>query len=144
MDSNTVLNEVRGALKIYDALAVILQWLITIFGIIAVGCSLAVPVFAAYLPTIWIQILSFSSTLILTLFAVFNVFGKHNDIRKAWRYLNHAYLKYSANNLELKDLVEAKNETETMLGYIDFDSALIKTVVKGDTKEKGKINEQQP
>jgi hypothetical protein len=95
-------------------------------GIVAVGSSLAITAFADNVDVVVVKILSFVSTLILTLFAVFNILGKHNDIRKAWRHLNNAYLKYNAQIIDLPELVKIKSEAELMLGYIDFNSALFK------------------
>jgi hypothetical protein len=126
MNTEEVLNDVKGALQTYHVLAVRLQWVITILGILAVGSSLAITAFADNVDVVVVKILSFVSTLILTLFAVFNILGKHNDIRKAWRHLNNAYLKYNAQIIDLPELVKVKSEAELMLGYIDFNSALFK------------------
>lgn len=130
-----VLEDIKGAMHKYHSMAVFLQNLITGLGIFAIGSFVAATSLAGLLNADWVKCLSFVSILILTLFTTFNISGKHNDMRKAWRHLNYAYLRYKTGKLNLGQLVDAKNEAELILGYIEFNNATIKQNEK-EPKEK--------
>jgi hypothetical protein len=89
-------------------------------GVLAIASSLFITAFAGQVDTIIIKIVAFTSTLFLTLIGAFNLSSKANDTRNGWKYLNKAFLGFKAKVVDAETLVKAYEDSENMLGFIDF------------------------
>lgn len=136
MNEEALISEVKGALNVWHSMAVKLHTTVVTFGGLATICSLGL---TAFVGTDWmdetlIRLLSFLSTLFLTLLTIFNVASKGNNARKAWRHLNYALLLYYSGKLSPEDLAKAKSEGEEILGTVDFNPNLLRETPPSDRK----------
>ena len=143
MNEEALISEVKGALNVWNGMAVKLHTTVITFGGLATICSLGL---TAFVGTPWmsdtlIRMLSFSSTLFLTLLTIFSVASKGNNARKAWRHLNYALLLYYSGKLSPEELAKAKNEGEEILGTVDFNPNLLKETPASDQKPKEPVTQ---
>ncbi len=129
-DENEVIEKVKGAIRIYHAIANSLRILLIIIGTIGISAALFVTAFtgAEFLDgddLMRIRVASFLSALSLTLLTAFNITAKGNNARNAFRFLDHAYCMYQIGKYSLEDLVNAKDNAEKILGSVDFQTTTI-------------------
>jgi len=108
---------------VWNRLASTLQLVYVLLGLTATGASLVVSSFTTELPTGWIKALSFSSAVALALITAFNIGGKTNAARTAWRTLNAAVLAYGEDStFTIQQLHGAYVTGEDQLGGITYSS----------------------
>jgi hypothetical protein len=111
----------RELLPVWNQLAKRLQMTYVIMGVVATICSLAVATFTAELGSAGIKAFSFTAALALGLITSFDIGGKANAARGAWRLLNSAVLAYSDDSeFTIQELHKQYEAGETMLGDIRF------------------------
>lgn len=89
-------------------------------GTLAIACSLFITAFAGELDVLVIKIIAFASTLFLTLIGAFNLSSKANEARNGWKHLNKAFLGFKAKIVDAATLVKAYEDSENMLGNVEF------------------------
>lgn len=122
VDISAVEADIRNALVIYDTMAQQLRQLLVLLGVLAIGLSLFVSTFIGtkIIEPLPITIISYVSTLCLSLISYFGIAGKGNNSRNAWRHLNYAHSLYLAGIINIAYLIKSYAEAEAMLGETNF------------------------
>jgi hypothetical protein len=125
-DPDLTVRSIAKMLVIWNRLAAKWESWLFVCGFTAVASSLFIAGFAqqkymtAY-DALPLKILGFISALSLTVITTFNMSKKASNVLKAWRHLNKAYYRYQAGIITIKDLIQAYDESEEMIGdSIDF------------------------
>ena len=120
----SVYTEIKKALKRWERLSTRLRIFMIFTGSIAIICSLSVTTFVGtdfnFMNDLIIKILAFLSALAYTIMTAYNLPNKANNARNAWRILRKAMFLYESKNLEIKGLIEAYHEGESVIGAVDF------------------------
>lgn len=90
-------------------------------GVVGTASALAVTAFAENLGTIWVKVFSFLAAFCIGILAAFDIGGKANATRRAWRHLNTAILRYrSVPTSTLDSLIDSYSQAEEMVGGVNF------------------------
>jgi hypothetical protein len=122
-----VIAEIVEKLKIWDKNTARMGNLIRLLGVISIGGSLFVTTFLGfdeggiYIPNLCLKIVSVVSAASLTSISAFNLVTTKNNIRRAWRILNSAYLKYQIGKIRIEELIITYKECEILIGNMAFD-----------------------
>ena len=111
----------RELLPVWNRLAKKLQFTYVAMGVTATVCSLMVATFTTELTNIGVKCVSFVAALALGLMTSFDVGGKANAARNAWRVLNSATLAYADDpSFTIQDLHKQYETGEKLLGDIRY------------------------
>lgn len=122
VDKDWVLKKVSETLPIWNRMATQLLRLLITLGVTGVLGSLFITAFAgeAWFGHLGIKIVSFISTLSLTLLTAFGIVDKRNNARNAWRHLQNANALYHSGTFSIEDLAKSLGEGEAILGGVGF------------------------
>jgi hypothetical protein len=111
----------KDFLPAWNKLATSLQRTYVALGITATLSSLAVATFTAELKPIGVKIVSFLLAVALGLITAFDVGGKANSCRSAWRILKAAILSYENNpDFTIQELHQQYLTGEALIGDIKY------------------------
>ena len=121
-NEDQVLLDIENILRIWGRQAMQLQILLVLLGVIGISSSLFITAFVGsdFVTSTLIRILSFLTTLCLTLISAFNLISKASSYITAWRLLNKAVYSYKAKVIDINILLKAYEDGEKMLGCVDF------------------------
>jgi hypothetical protein len=90
-------------------------------GIVATASALTVTTFTDELGTFWVKICSFLAAFCIGILVAFDIGGKANKTRRAWRHLNTAILRYqSIPASSLDNLIDSYSQAEAIVGDVEF------------------------
>jgi len=89
-------------------------------GFLAIATNVFITAFTGTVDSVIIRIMAFIATLCLSLIGAFNLSLKASKVRDGWKHLNKAVLSYKANMINAEKLIKAWEESENILGHIDF------------------------
>ena len=69
-----------------------------------------------------IKLFSIIAAISLSLLAAFSLGIKSNNVRAAWRQLNTAIIKFNANLIDKKEVIQAYEDGEVLIGGISYSS----------------------
>jgi hypothetical protein len=110
-------------LPVWNSLAKKLQMTYIALGTIATVSSLVIATFTVELTPLGVKIGSFLLALALGLITAFDIGGKANAARAAWRLLNAAVLAYvNDSSYSIQDLYKQYVAGEALLGDIKYNA----------------------
>jgi hypothetical protein len=126
MERKPTYEDLIEILEIWNKTSNRLNSILIVFGITTIVTSVLVSVYTGtkMLDENTIKILAFASTASLTLLTAFNVVKKSNNARKAWRILNAAVYKFEQGIYTMRDLINAYEIGEEIVGDVDFSFGL--------------------
>jgi hypothetical protein len=66
------------------------------------------------------KVFAFIAAVSIALMTAFNLGGKSNNSRAAWRHLNAAIMKFNEGIIEKKDVIQAYEEAERSIGDVTY------------------------
>jgi hypothetical protein len=111
-------SEISKQLNTWDEQARLLRVIHASLGILAMACSFLVASKINSLDSGTIEWLAFFAALSTGLLSGFDLGSKANRMRRAWRLLNAAILMYEANEIEIKNVINAYKEAEKLIGDV--------------------------
>jgi hypothetical protein len=112
--------EVLQNLRRWAWLGNLLRIVHVVLGVVATGAGLYVATFTERDPT-YTKLGTFTAAFCLALLTAFNIGGKADSIRRAWRHVTAACMLYKGDAaFTLERLVKAYTEAEAMIGDVPF------------------------
>ena len=68
----------------------------------------------------YIKIFSIIAAISISLLAAFSLGTKSNNVRAAWRKLNTAIIKFNANLIDKKEVIQAYEDGEGLIGGVSY------------------------
>jgi hypothetical protein len=115
---NEALGSIEKSLKIWGRQAIYLRVIHALLTFSAVVCSLLVAAKIRSFGPDYVEWLSFGAAVSIGLISAFDLGSKANRIRRAWRKLRTAYLRYKAGKLAADDLIKIYEESEDIIGDV--------------------------
>lgn len=113
--------DIVEALRSWDRTAGQLRFAQVFLGVLGTSAALAVTTFTLELSPIIVKGLSFTAALCIGLITAFDLNGRANIVRRAWRHLNTVALRYrNVPEASLDSVVDAYSQAEEMLGDVTF------------------------
>jgi hypothetical protein len=98
-----------------------------ILGVVATAAGLYVATFTDFNPT-YTKVGTFIAAFCLGVLSAFNIGGKADSTRRAWRHVTAACMLYKGDpTVTLERLVKAYSEAEAMVGDVPFHGSDAKT-----------------
>lgn len=139
-------SEFIDALGVYHSIATWLRRLLVVLGILAIGCSLTATAFTGEgkgeNDKIRLKILSCVASASVIVLTSFNIAGKGNNARNAYRHLLYAVELFRYGLLSIEGLVKAHKEAEIILGSVDF-TYILPNSIKPTKAEDAKSDNKQ-
>jgi len=117
-----VLGNIKKVHQIWDNTANRLVYITISLGLLIIVPSVLVSVYTAtdLLSRQQLKVLACTSTISLTLLTAFNIVGKGNNARKAWRVLNAGIYNYESGIWTMTELIRSYEEGERIMCDVDF------------------------
>jgi hypothetical protein len=129
--------EVLQNLRRWSWLGNLLRIIHVILGVVATAAGLYVATFTERDPT-YTKLGTFTAAFCLALLTAFNIGGKADSIRRAWRHVTAACMLYKGDpTFTLERLVKAYSEAETMIGDVPFQGVDPKASLQRSTSAQG-------
>jgi hypothetical protein len=90
-------------------------------GVLGTASALTVTTFAADIGTFWVKTCSFIAAFCVGVLAAFDIGGKANATRQAYRHLNRAILRYRylpASSLD--NLIDSYSQAQNIVGGVTY------------------------
>ena len=113
--------EITRQLQVWDWMARGLRILQVALGVLGTASALTVTTFAAEIGTFWVKVCSFTAAVSVGILTAFDVGGKANATRHAYRYLNRAILRYRyipASSLD--NLLDSYSQAQDIVGGVNY------------------------
>jgi hypothetical protein len=92
-----------------------------LLALIGTAAALIVGTFTEEMGTFYTKVTSFIAAFSIAILSGFNIGGKADSMRKAWRHLTAASVSYQEDpDYAMADLVKAYDEAEAMIGDVPF------------------------
>ncbi len=111
-------NEIRKHLKRWELMAGFLRTSHLLLGLISVSGSILVASKINSIDPIYIEWIAFSVALSVGLQTGFDLGGKANRVRRAWRHVNWSYIKYKSKSHEFDKLIDDYRIGEKIVGDV--------------------------
>ena len=89
---------------------------------------------------IYIKIFSIIAALSISVLAAFSLGTKSNNVRAAWRKLNTAIIKFNANLIDNKEVIQAYEDGEALIGGVSYSPDQIEIPEKNQVKNTADSN----
>jgi len=97
-------------------------------GLVGTAAALTVTTFTTELGSVGTKVASFIATLCIGTLSAFNIGGKADSMRRAWRHVTLAVIRFrSEPNFSIADLTKAYDTGEQLVGDVPFNTAQLKT-----------------
>jgi hypothetical protein len=113
--------EISSQLSHWDSIARCLRILQVALGILGTASALTVTTFAAEIGTFWVKVCSFIAAVSVGILTAFDIGGKANATRLAYRHLNRAILRYRyvpASSLD--NLLDSFSHAQDIVGGVNY------------------------
>ena len=101
-----------------------------LLGFLAIASPLFLTVWAGMIDILSVKIVAFVSSLSVSLIGAFNLSAKASNVRNGWKHLNKAVISFKAKTIEAAELIQAYEDSENMLGSIEFNFNKSKEEIK--------------
>lgn len=98
----------------------ILAFALIFLGSTAIFSNVFIAVFTGDVENIYIKTSSFISIVSITIIGAFNLTTKATQSRNGWKLLNKSVMNYKAGVIDAKKLINSYEESEKILGCIEF------------------------
>jgi hypothetical protein len=112
--------KMSDALRRWDRIAITLRYTQVALGTTGIVSALIVATFTKELGD-YLKVYSFLAALSIGILTAFDIGGKANKTRQAWRHLNTAILRYlyvQASSID--NLIDSYSQAEAMVGDVTF------------------------
>ncbi|MBI4929373.1 MAG: hypothetical protein HY841_01325 [Bacteroidetes bacterium] len=116
----SVLKEIESRLLKWRIGANLLSVGLILIGFLAVACSVFVSAFIGLVDEGHIRIIAATATVSFTIINAFNLKTMASNVRNGWKNLNAALYKFKSKQITAKDLINKYEESEHMIGTVEF------------------------
>jgi hypothetical protein len=104
----------------WDLWATVLRITHVLLGTLGIFFSLLAASQIGSIQDEYAKIFAFIAAVSISLMAAFNLSEKSNNVRKAWRELNAAVMKFNENIIDEKEIIEIYRNQEAVVGDVTF------------------------
>jgi hypothetical protein len=99
-----------------------------LLGILATFFTILSASLIDVIENIYIKIFSIIESISISLLAAFSLGTKSNNVRAAWRKLNTAIIRFNANLIDKKEVIQAYEDGEALIGGVSYSSEQIENL----------------
>jgi hypothetical protein len=112
-----------------------LLWIYHILlGILATFFTILSASLIDVIDNIYIKIFSIIAAISISFLAAFSLGTKSNNVRAAWRKLNTTIIKFNSNLVDKKEVIQAYEDGELLIGGVSYSYDQIEIPEKNQTK----------
>ena len=126
-DPKKVPAEIASRLIVWNRSVQLLRFVQIFLGVVGVGCAIAIATFTAELSPLCLKSIAFAAALCTGLISAFDITGKANAMRRAWRHLNVQILRFdNLPDSKIDHLIDIYSQAEEMIGGVGFEKPAAK------------------
>jgi hypothetical protein len=115
--------EILKNLKIWSRMGNLLRFTHVVLVLAGTAAALLVATFTGELAPIYVKSLTYIATLSIGTLTAFNIAGKADSTRRAWRHVSAAILKFRTDpSFTIAALIRAYEDAEVMIGDVPFNA----------------------